>query len=90
MDVKITGVLNGAPGNRRVPVSDFSGQMGDQLANLHHTHTAGVLKHKVLFKCGKIVVISLQIVGNAVAVGDDFLKNHPVMGFDRAPPHPSR
>lgn len=87
VDIEISGVLDDAPWNRGVLLLDILGELGNQFSDLDNTHTTGILKEIIIFKCRKIVVIALQIVRDPLAVFYDFLEDERITCFDRAAPH---
>ena len=86
VDIEIPGVLYDTPRNGGVFPLDLIGELGNQLPDLNNAHTAGVLKKIVALKSCEIMVIPLQIVGNPLAVRNNFLENGSVTRFDRAAP----
>ena len=89
MHIKISGVFDDSPGNGAILCLDFIGKLGYQFTDLHDAHTAGVLKHLVRLKGGKVILIAREIIGNPLAIGVDFLKDDLITSFDRAaPPRP--
>ena len=90
MDIEISGVFDYAPGNCWILAFCRIGKHGNQLANLYYTHAASVLKKMIIFKCRKIMMKTIQVISDTLAIHDDFLKNHSITSFDKAAPHLSR
>ena len=87
MNVKIPRVLDYTPGNGGVLLLYCIGEQCDQLADLYHTHAAGILEKMVIFKGRKIVMKPVQIFRNTQTVHHYLLKDHNVTSFDIATPH---
>ena len=64
----------------------FNRELGNQFTNLNNAHTAGILEKVVIFKCGKVMMIPLQIIRNPPTVHNDFPENNLITHFDRATP----
>ena len=90
MNVEVASILDDSPGNHGVLLFYFLGKLCNQLANLDNTHAAGILKEVVAFECAEVMVIAIQVICDALAIGDDFLEDDLVTRFDRAPPHLSQ
>lgn len=86
VDIEISGVLYDTPRNGGVLPLDLIGELRNQFPDLNNAHTAGVLKEIVALKRCEIMVIPLQIVGNPLAVHDDFLEDDSITRFDKAAP----
>ncbi len=62
VDIEIPGVFNNPPRYSRIFLLCLIRKLGNKFTDLNDTHTACVLEEVVVFKCGKVVVISLQII----------------------------
>lgn len=90
VDIEVASVLDDTPGDHGVLLFNFLGKLGNQFANLDNTHAAGILKEVVTFESTKVVVITIQIACDTVAIGNNFLQDDSITRFDRAPPHLSQ
>lgn len=86
MNIKISSIFDNSPRHGGILPFGFIRKLGNQFAYLNDTHTAGILKEMVVFKSGKIMMVTLQMIRNSPAIHDDFLENNRVMRFDKAPP----
>lgn len=86
MNVKIPSIFDNSPRHSGILPFGLIQKLGNQFAYLNDAHTADILKEMVVFKCGKVVLVTLQMIRNSLAVHDNFLKNNRVTRFDRATP----
>ena len=62
VDIEIPSVFDDPPRDSRIFLLCLIRKLRNQVTYLDDTHAACVLEEMVVFKCGKIVVISLQII----------------------------
>ena len=86
VDIKVPSIFDNSPRHGRFFLLDIIRELGNQFTNLNNAHTAGILEKVVIFKCGKVMMIPLQIIRNPPAVHNDFPENNLITHFDRATP----
>ena len=62
VNIEIPSIFDNSPRYSRIFLLCLIRKLGNQFTDLDDTHAACVLEEVVVFKCGKIVVISLQII----------------------------
>lgn len=62
VDVEISGIFDNSPRNSGTFLFGFIRKLRNKFTDLNNIHTICVLEKAVVFKCGKIMMISLQIM----------------------------
>jgi len=86
MDIEVSGILDDTPRNRRIECFCIVGQFAYQFTDLHNAHTTGILKHDVIEERFIIIIVTLQIVVDALVISDNLFKQFSVTDLDKATP----
>ena len=86
MDIKIPGVFARGPGHSRIPTFHIIGELPDELTDLNNAHAAGILKQQIRLKGRIAVLVSHQIIRNAITIHDNLSKQDLITLLDKAAP----